>query len=109
MNTVKSEALIFGNKFEIIINTDCLTSIKSLNIGNVVKRVLTREIRKITGETNLNISNFKRKQEVINRALDDKNPRIEEYLGTKNKVLFLVIQYVGIQEIRDKKIKDLMQ
>lgn len=107
-NKVRAEVILFSNKFEVIINPECLTSVKNLNIGNIVKRAVTQEIRKITNIGSLNVSSFKRNQELINKKLEELNPRIDEYVGSKHKVLFLRIQYIGLQEKRDKKINELM-
>jgi hypothetical protein len=109
MNIARTEITAFSNKFEVIINTDCLNSIKNLNIGNHVKKALTKEMASLTGDFSLNISKYKHKQDLINTQLDAKNPRVDVYLGSgKKKVLYLNIQYIGIQEKRDKKIKELM-
>lgn len=103
-NTFKSEVTIFSNRFEITVNIDCLTSVKSLNIGNFIKKSITREIRSLVN-TNVNVSSFKKHQELINKKLDESNLRIEERTGTKKNQIFLIIQYIGLQEKRDKKLE----
>lgn len=106
-NFFKSEVTLYSNRFEVTVNVDCLTSIKNLNIGNIVKRAVTNQIRMLT-KVGVNVSSFKKNQDIINKKLEESNLRIEEYTGTKNKKHLLTIQYLGLQEKRDRKIKELM-
>jgi|ERR1035437_3386471 hypothetical protein len=106
-NFFKSEFTLYSNRFEVTVNIDCLTTIKNLNIGNIVKRVVTRYIQTLT-KVSVNVSYFKKNQDIINKKLEESNLKIEEYTATKNKKLFLTIQYLGLQEKRDRKIKEIV-
>ncbi len=106
-NTFKSEVTLYSNRFEVTVNIDCLTTIKNLNIGNIVKKAVTQEIRVLT-RINVNVSAFKKNQELINKKLEESNLKVEQWTGTKNKKLLLTIQYIGLQEKRDRKLQTLI-
>lgn len=106
-NTFKSEVTLYSNRFEVTVNIDCLTTIKNLNIGNIVKKAVTQEIRVLTN-INVNVSAFKKNQELINKKLEESNLKVEQWTGTKNKKLLLTIQYIGLQEKRDRKLQTLI-
>ena len=76
-NTFKSEVTLYSNRFEVTVNIDCLTTIKNLNIGNIVKKAVTQEIRVLT-RINVNVSAFKKNQELINKKLEESNLKVEQ-------------------------------
>ena len=106
-NTFKSEVILYSNIFEVTVNIDYLTTIKNLNIGNIVKKAVTQEIRVLT-RINVNVSAFKKNQELINKKLEESNLKVEQWTGTKNKKLLLTIQYIGLQDKRDRKLQTLI-
>lgn len=108
MTTFTTQITLFSNRFDVTVNADLITNLKNLNIGNLVKKRVTSEIQKLIGK-GVNVSYFKRYQDIINQKLEESNLRVEEYI-TQKKVqkLFLTIQYVGLTEKRDKKIEKLL-
>ena len=51
---------------------------------------------------------IKKNQELINKKLEESNLKVEQWTGTKNKKLLLTIQYIGLQEKRDRKLQTLI-